>query len=422
MNRTRAARPGPSRAIAPLAAVVSASIAVATPAAADTVSVAGFGGGDTVVLNGLIDEAMAEEIAAAGIEVEYTPIDGDFSQFLLNALSAGTAPDLYYVDIFWSDAVFGTGRADPVRDQSVAGELLPGLAEAFTRDGTLMGIPKDFNSLVLNYNVDVFEDAGVEPPDADDTWSDFEDKLAAVADELGDIAGICLVPDYARFGPFALATGWQPFDADGRTVLDEDFRRAFAFYTGLADSGAGTVAADLGEGWMGGCMSSEKAAVALEGAWMIAHLRDAAPSMVWDATRMPIDPETGHRGNLIFTVAWVVNPESQVRDSAHALAEILTSEPAQQWVLEEGLAIPSRAALDDNPWLDGEDVAQVASRHAFEGTRDEAVTPYYFGEYGGAWMEPINSALNAVLLDELDVEAALEEAQEKLDRLTGHDG
>ena len=318
--------------------------------------------------------------------------------------------------------MFGTGQADPVRDQSIAGELLANLAAAFTRDGVLMGIPKDFNSLTVNYNVDAFEDAGVEPPDADDDWESFETKLASVADELGDIAGVCLVPDYARFGPFALAAGWQPFDADGRTVLDERFRRAFEFYTGMADSGAGVVAADVGEGWMGGCMSSEKAAVALEGAWMIAHLRDAAPSMVWSSTRMPRDPETGDRGNLLFTVAWTVNSASTVADAAHELAEILTSEKAQQWVLEEGLAIPSRAALDDSPWLSGDAVAQVASRNAFEGTRDEAVTPYYFGEYGGAWMEPINSALNAVLLGEQDADEALGEAQDKLDRLTGHGG
>lgn len=403
-------------------AAACALLALAAPGAAETVRIAGFGGQDTVVVNGLITDAMAEEIAAAGIDVAYEPIEGDFSQYILNALSAGTAPDLFYVDIFWADAIFGTGQADPVRDQSVAEALLPNLAAAFTRDGALMGIPKDFNALNVNYNVDAFEDAGVAPPAADDTWEEFESKLATVAAELGDIAGICLVPDYARFGPFALATGWEPFDEDGRTVLDDDFRRAFAFYTGMADSGAGVVAADVGEGWMGGCMSSEKAAVALEGGWMIAHLRDAAPSMVWDSTLMPRDPETGDRGNLIFTVAWVVNPASEVTEAAHTLAEILTSPEAQQWVLEEGLAIPSRAALADNPWLQGDSTAQVASRNAFTGTSDGRVMPYDFGSYGGAWMEPINSALNAVLLGERSVDEALAEAQAQLDRLTGHAG
>ena len=400
-----------------------AALAAGAPATAETVRIAGFGGQDTAVVNGLITEAVGDRIAEAGIEVVYEPIEGDFSQFILNALSAGTAADLFYVDIFWANAVFEADQAAPIADQSVADDLLPNLAAAFSRDGVLLGIPKDFNSLNLNYNVDVFEEAGVDVPDADDTWAEFEEKLVAVSDALdGEVAGICVVPDYARFGPFALATGWEPFDADGRTVLNDDFRRAFEFYTGLTRSGAGVGVAGVGEGWMGGSMSSEKAATALEGGWMIAHLRDAAPSMVWNSTMMPRDPETGERGNLIFTVAWTVNPASEVADAAQELAAILTSPEAQQWVLEEGLAIPSRAALADNPWLQGDSVAQVASRNAFEGTSDGAVMPYEFGPYGGAWMEPINSALNAVLLGEQDVDAALADAQAALDRLTGHDG
>ncbi len=397
-----------------------AALGLATAAAADTVKVGGFGGSDPVVINGLLTEVLAEEIAAAGITVEYTPVDGDFSQFIVNALSAGTAPDLFYVDIFWSNSIFDNNQAVPVADQAVGAEILPNLTAAFTIDGQLMGVPKDFNTLALHYNVDIFDDAGVEYPDADDTWDDFATKLTAVHDALGDVSGICVVPDYARFGAFALATGWQPFDAAGRTVLDDNFKRAFTFYTGLADSGAGVVAADVGEGWTGGCMSSEKTAVAMEGAWMIGHLRDAAPSMVWGSTMLPMDPVSGERGNLIFTVAWAVNAASTVQDDAQVLAGLLTSEKAQQWVLEQGLAIPSRTSLADNAFLAGDSPAAVASRMVFDGQSDGNVQPYYFGPYGGAWMEPINSAINSVLLGESDVDTALAEAQAKLDQLTGH--
>jgi multiple sugar transport system substrate-binding protein len=59
----------------------------------------------------------------------------------------------------------------------------------------------------------------------------------------------------------------------------------------------------------------------------------------------------------------------------------------------------------------------MASRIVFEGAEGGAVMPYYFGEYGGAWMEPINSAINAVILGQADVDTALAEAQERLDQL-----
>jgi multiple sugar transport system substrate-binding protein len=408
------------RSIAKNLATSVATIGFAVAAMADTVKISGFGGSDPVVINGLLTEVLADEIAAAGITVEYTPVDGDFSQFIVNALSAGTAPDLFYVDIFWSNSIFDNNQAAPVADQAVGAEMLPNLTAAFTIDGQLMGVPKDFNTLALHYNVDIFDDAGVEYPDADDTWDDFAAKLTAVHDALGDVSGICVVPDYARFGAFALATGWQPFDADGRTVLDDNFKRAFTFYTGLVESGAGVVAADVGEGWTGGCMSSEKTAVAMEGAWMIGALRDAAPSMVWGSTMLPMDPVSGERGNLIFTVAWAVNAASTVQDDAQVLAGLLTSEKAQQWVLEQGLAIPSRTSLADNAFLAGDSNAAVASRMVFDGQSDGNVQPYYFGSYGGAWMEPINSAINSVLLGESDVDTAIAEAQVKLDQLTGN--
>lgn len=386
---------------------------------AETVRIAGFGGSDPAVITNLLNNVLADDIAAAGITVEYTPIDGDFSQFILNALSAGTAPDLFYVDIFWSDAIFSAGQAAPVTDATLAAALIPNIAAAFTRDGQLMGYPKDFNTLAIHYNVDIFDEAQVEYPDADDTWDDFATKLTAVHDALGDdVAGMCLVADYARFGAFALASGWTPFNAEGRTVLDDNFRRAFTFYTGLADTGAGVLAADVGEGWTGGCMGAEKAAVAMEGAWMIGFLRDSAPSMVWGSAPIPSDPVSGQRGNLIFTVAWTVNAASPVAAAAQTPAGLLTSEKAQQAVLEQGLAIPSRAALSDNAYFDGTDVARIANRIVFEGASDGNVLPYYFGGYGGAWMEPINSALNAVMPGESDVDTALAGAQAALDTLT----
>jgi multiple sugar transport system substrate-binding protein len=395
----------------------STALMAATVTLAETVKIAGFGGSDPAVITNLLDNVLKEEIAAAGITVEYTPVDGDFSQFILNALSAGTAPDLFYVDVFWSNAIYTANAAAPIADAGYGASILPGLAQAFTYDGQLMGYPKDFNTLAVHYNTDIFDEAGVDVPDADDTWDDFAAKLTAVHENLGDVAGMCLVADYARFAAFALATGWTPFNAEGKTVLDDNFKRAFTFYTDLAKSGAGVLAADVGEGWTGGCMGAEKAAIAMEGAWMIGFLRDSAPSMVWGTAPVPKDPVSGNRGNLIFTVAWTVNAASPVAASADTLAQILTSEKAQQAVLEQGLAIPSRAALQSNPYFSGTEPANVANKIVFDGASDGNVMPYAFGTYGGAWMEPINSALNAVILGEKDVDAAIAEAQAALDTL-----
>lgn len=392
-------------------------LAMATTAMAQsqTVRISGWGGSEVAIVNGLITDILKDDLAAAGIEVVYEPVDGDFSQFITNALSAGTAPDLFYTDIFWSPAVFGSGKVDPVTADLSA--FAPNLVEAFTFEGKPMAIAKDFNTLALHYNKDIFDDAGVEYPNDDDTWATLQEKLAAVHTALPDVNGICIVPDYARFAAFALGSGWEPFNDEGKTVLDDNFKRAFEWYTGLIPAGAAVAAADVGQGWTGGCMAAELAAVSVEGAWIIGAIRDTAPNMNWGTARIPADPESGQAGNLIFTVGWTVNGDSAAREAAHKVAELLTSEKAQQWVLEQGLALPSRSALIDNPYLQGDTPEQMANNVVFHGLEDENVEPFFFGSLGGAWMEPINTALNAVITGEQTVDEALAAAQARYDEL-----
>ena len=390
-------------------------LALTTAASAVDVRISGWGGSEVAIVNGLIDDVLADELKAADIKVIYEPVDGDFSQFITNALSAGTAPDLFYTDIFWSRAVFGTGKVEPTTNDSSA--FAPNLVEAFTYDGKVMALAKDFNTLALHYNKDIFDDAGVEYPTDDETWTSLQDKLVAIHEKLPDVNGLCVVPDYARFAAFALGSGWEQFNAEGKTVLDDNFKRAFTFYTGLVKAGAAVPAADVGEGWTGGCFTKEIAAVSLEGAWIIGAIRDGAPNMNWGTARVPKDPQSGKAGNLIFTVGWTVNADSAVKDAAQKVAELLTSEKAQQWVLEQGLALPSRSALADNPWLEGATPEQTANRVVFAGLQDGNVEPFFFGDLGGAWMEPINTALNAVLTGETDVDTAIAAAQAKFDAM-----
>lgn len=388
------------------------------------VRISGWGGTDIAIVSGLLKEVVQPKLDKEGIQVVYQPIEGDYTQWLFNALSAGTAPDLFYVDIFWSESLFATGRVEPLDNylsRQEVGEFLPNLVQAFTYRGRLYGIPKDFNTLALQFNTDLFDEAGVRYPNQQDTWDTFEAKLREVQSKLKDVAGLCVVPDFARFGAFAFATGWRPFDEKGHTVLDQNFRRAFEWYTGLAKRGAARVAQDLGEGWTGGCFGGEKAATAIEGAWIAGFLRDKAPNMPYRTTFLPLDPVTKKRGNFIFTVSWSLNAASKNKPAAVKVLKALTSPEAQQWVLERGLAIPSRKALANNPYFQRAGKEPELNRVVFQGSLAQGglVYPFKFQGYGGDWMRPINEALQAVMTGQKSVDQALKDAQAALDRLTG---
>lgn len=151
-----------------------------TALAQTQVRISGWGGTDIAIVNGLLKEVVQPKLDKEGIRVVYEPIEGDYTQWLFNALSAGTAPDLFYVDIFWSESLFATGRVEPLDryfSKQEVGEFLPNLVQAFTYQGKLYGIPKDFNTLALQFNKDIFDEAGVKYPNQQDTWETFEAKL-----------------------------------------------------------------------------------------------------------------------------------------------------------------------------------------------------------------------------------------------------
>jgi len=405
--------------------IVSMLLVFSAVSMAETeVRIVGWGGTDQSIVEELINLFVVPELAAKGITAVYEPIVDDFQKNLINSLSAGTAGDLFYMDIFWAEYIIKAGQVEPLDDYLAKSEVLnkddiiPSLLDAFSFDGKAYGIPKDFNSLALVYNKDIFDIAYIQYPNENDTWDDLENKLSKVVKHFGGgVTGLALAPEFARFGAFAYAAGWEPF-VDGKTnLMDPAFLEAFNWYVGLKEKGLGVMPADIGQGWGGGALSTEKVAAALEGAWILGFLRDNAPNLKYGATLLPKNPGTGQSGNFIYTVAWGINANSKNKDAAFKVMEALTSPAAQQWVLERGLAIPSRKALADNPYFEKDTPEAQANKIVFLGASAGNVKPFKFKEYGGKWMDPINVALSEVMSGQKKVDEALEIAQEQLDEL-----
>jgi multiple sugar transport system substrate-binding protein len=381
------------------------------------IRIMGYGGQDPAIVQRLLDDVIGERLEAEGITVTYEPLEGDYNAALFNALSAGTAADLYYMPGETAPAIVATGKVLPLDDHLDLSPFMTSLLDVYTFDGRVYGIPKDFNTLAIVYNTDLFDEAGVEYPDEDDTWDEFADKLRGVSALEEGVYGACLPTTYDRFGAFAFAAGWQPPGvAEQVDFSDEAMRQAVEWYTGLIREGAAVVPADVGQGWTGGCLATEEVGVAVEGAWIIGFLRNEAPNLRYGTAFLPIGP-SGERGNFIYSVAYAVNADSPNQDEALIVLEALTSPEAQQWVLEEGLAIPSRSELADNPFFEQDTPEARANRTVFEGAEQGNVYGYQFGVLGTDFMNPINDALSSVVTDDADVGQALQEAQRGLQAL-----
>ncbi len=389
-----------------------------TAFAQTTVRVQGYGGQDPAIVQRLLDEVVGADLKAEGITVQYEPIETDYNAVLTNNLSAGTAGDVFYLPGEVAPGFIATGKVQPLNDLVDTEPFIDSLLEVYTQDGQVYGIPKDFNTLAVFYNADLFDEAEVEYPNADDTFTTFREKLQAVSELDDEIYGACLSADFARLGAFAYANGWQPFTEDSTVSLnDEAFVEAFNFYTGLVTDGIAVQPSDVGAGWPGDCLANEQAAVAIEGAWILGFLRDNAPNLAFGAAPMPMSDTTGERGNFVYSVAWAVNADSPNQEAAVKVLEALTSEEAQQFILEQGLAIPSREALGETDYFDQDTPEAQANKTIFEGASEGNVLGFQFGSVGTDYMTPINNAMTAVMTGQAETQAALDGAQSELEAL-----
>ncbi|PYE51899.1 ABC transporter substrate-binding protein [Deinococcus yavapaiensis] len=385
-----------------------------------TIKINGYGGTDPAVVGDLINRFVKPAVAKDNITVVYEPLQGDYNQSLTNLLSAGNAGDVFYLPGETVQAFAATNRLLPLNGLVSSTPFLAALNRTFTVNGKLYAIAKDTNSLAIVYNKDIFDEAKVAYPNANDTWTTFADKLRKVRQALGnDYYGICFPADYARMGAFAFAAGWRPFDSQGRTnVNTASFRRAFDFYTGLVKDKTAIQPSDLSEGWSGGCFAKGKVAAAIEGNWIVNFLRDSAPNLKYGTAPLPKDPTTNRRGNFLYTVGWAINANTKNKDAAVKVLQALTSVQAQTYILEQGLALPSRSALQRNAFFTKNTPESQAANIIFRGSSDGNVQTYSAGRYTlNDFQRPINEALTSVMTGQATTAQALQRLQTALNTL-----
>ena len=387
-----------------------------------TIRLAGYSG-DTPLMQDVLARFVNGVIP--GVQVVWEPITEDYLAFVLRTLSAGTAPDIIYIDLYWAKTVVETGLIQPLDDFIAASpvisreDLIPVLADAFTFDGQLYAISKDFNSLVVFYNKDMFDAMGVPYPSANDTWATFLDKIARVSNSP-DWYGASINPDAARFLPFAFAAGMPFLKEDGTAPFDLPAAKLAAdWYTAFNRAGIAATSADIGVGWPGAAFIAEKAAVCFEGGWLIPPIRNENPTLNFGATYLPSVWQGGPRGNYLFTVGYgmPVNPPSGRPDLVFKVIETLTSPEVQTYILESGHAIPSRQALLDSPFFQQQDPFALATKTVFEATGLPGTVPFSFGDVGGGnYMGAVNEALTLIMQGEATVEEAMNAAAENLNQ------
>lgn len=330
----------------------------------------------------------------------------DYDTKLQTSLAGGAPPDVFYIDSFKLPDFVAANAIAPIGDElENVDDFYPNLREAFTLDGTFYCPPKDFSTLALQYNKDMFDAAGLDYPTADWTWDDLRTAAEALTDSDNGVYGMVLSADMARWIAFL-------YQADGALTNDDftamtldspEAQEAMDFYVGLVQDGLAAQPADLDSGWPGEAFGKQTAAMSMEGNWIVSYLRDQFPDVNFGVTELPAGP--GGDATMSFTVCYGVPASAANHDASVRLVNFLTGPEGMKAWSDLGLAMPTRASLRAG-WLE-----QYPDLEPFLNGADYAY-PWQFRPGFQDVLDTVNSGLQEAFTGLATTEQVLQNAQE----------
>ncbi|MCS6872883.1 MAG: ABC transporter substrate-binding protein [Anaerolineae bacterium] len=270
----------------------------------------------------------------------------DYDTTLQKSLAGGEPPDVFYVDSFRFLDLVRAEALMPIGDKLTnIDDFYPALRNAFTANGQFYCPPKDFSTLALQINTEMFEAAGLSAPT---TW----EEMRAAAEKLtkDGVFGVVVPADFARWIAFLYGAGGSVTDDEftKMTINSPEAQAALEFYTGLYLDGFAKTPADLGVGWAGEAFGKGLVAMAFEGNWIEPYLKDQFPDLKHKAVELPAGP--AGKATMAFTVCYAVPMKAKNPEAAIKFVDYLTGAEGMKAWTDLGLAMPTRASLREG-WL-----------------------------------------------------------------------
>ncbi len=332
----------------------------------------------------------------------------EYDTTLQAALAAGDPPDVFFVtDLRLPDLV--EAGALQAAEGKIEGEddFFPSLKEAFTYNGTFWAPPKDFSTLALQYNVDLLKEAGVEPPT---TW----EELATAAKRLtkGKTVGLVIGPEYPRWGAFMFQAGGAVTNDDytEMTVDSPAVKTALDYLAEMHEKGHAATQSELDAGWPGEAFGQGKAAMTIEGNWMVGAMNNDFPDINWATVELPAGPEG--KGTFAFTVAYAVAANAKNPEASFDLVNYLVGEEAMLKYTKQFPVMPSRQSLADD-WLQANPDLEPFLKGA------EYAHPFQFSPGFQGVLDTLNSGIEGLAGGNKKPEQVISETEEAGQQILG---
>ena len=358
------------------------------------------------------------------IQFEIGGVTSEQQQQYLNTVltSKSSEIDLFLIDVIRPATFAAAGWAEPL-DAYFASEeekadylaqFLPGVVAANTVDGQLYALPGYTDAQFLYYRTDLLEKYGFEPPT---TWAELKEQALTIMEGENNpnlqgfnYQGAAIEGANCTFlEPLWTAGGdWQ--DADGNiTVNTPEGRQVLEWYQETLDSGI--TKANIAETGTDNSRQEFQAGdviFMLNWGYAWARFKDDEDSQVKGKFSVtPLPAFEGHESaTCVGGWQWAINPYSEHKDLAFAVARFYTDVEFQRQHAIQASRIPVRMSLYEDPEVLEANPHFAEFYDVIVNARPRPVTPFY-----SEVSELIRTSMNAFLAGSMDIDETLETMQ-----------
>ena len=340
------------------------------------------------------------------IEVQVTSWDEYWTK-LEAAAESNTMPDIYWMHtnqiLYYAD--FGMladvtdlyDDVDPNYWETHFTDI--SLDNARGSDGRMYGVPKDKDNIVLVYNKEMFDQAGVSYPDENWTWDDLVDASEKIYAATGKYGYLAYNDDQIGYWNFVYQAGGYILNEDKTQAGfdQEGTKMAMDFYVNLQKNDWCPDQKYFAENGPGTSFFSEKGAMYFEGNWNLPANMADYPDMrgKWDIAVLPKcpNPVSGDgRATISNGLCYSTAAKGRNLDVVLDVLKYFGSEEAQTIQGENGAAVPAYIGTEES-W-----------RHAFDAYSEKLDIDVVFEQFDYGIQSVNNSARpkwKSPVLDEL---------------------
>jgi multiple sugar transport system substrate-binding protein len=370
-------------------------------------------GGNEENLQTIVD-AFEKENPDITVEVTTLPY-GDYGTALQTDLAAGTVSDVFDIEYANYAAYQANGVLAPL-EVANPDAYRQSLLDAYATDGTSYALPSSFSDVVLYYNADLFDAAGLDYPTSDWTWEDEKAAAEALTDQAAGVWG-----DHQ---PISFYEYYKVLAQNGGQFLNDD-KTAVAFNTPEGIEAAnwlveksGTVMPTIEQGqgtadFDTNLFKDGKLGMLHTGIWVFGAVADVP--FTWD---IAVEPGNTDKASAVFSNAIGVSATSEHVEAATKWAEFLTSSDTMvQTRLDAGWELPPIS--DEAQLATYLDKGAPANRQAVFDSLDAIALPPVVATGQTEMQDILGEELVEAQAGRKTVEQALDSAEERINAVIG---